>query len=132
MPSGANMTVKKNDGTTDVTFSFIEPSSGGSPAVWQNTAVGVAASHRPELRLSAREASNGTKRTVRATFGYPQIATNSTTSLTTTVFKALGTAEWTFPKDMAAADVNEFVSQFANLLDHADILACVKAGASAT
>lgn len=127
MPAGTNLTVKKADGATDVTFTFIDPSKGTQPAVWQNTAVGSAPSHRPEFRLSARDAAGGAKRLVRATMGYPQIATNSTTGVTSVVFKSLATAEWSIPRDMSATDFGELISQFANLLDHADVLANVKA-----
>lgn len=128
MPSMADLTVKKNDGTTDITYAGQAPSSGdGSPAVWKATTVGTAASHQPELRLLSREANNGSKRALRSTFVYPQIATNSTTSITSVVNRAMASTDWTVPKDMTDSDVNEFVSQYANLLSAALIKACVKA-----
>jgi hypothetical protein len=40
--------------------------------------------------------------------------------------------EWKFPKGMSQTDINEFVSQFANLLDDTVVKACIKAGFSAS
>lgn len=133
MPQIADITVKKNDGTTNIVYTGVSPSSGdGTPAVWKSQTVGVASAHQPEFRLSAREASNGTRRALRATYVYPQIATNTTTSLTSVVDRASADANWVIPKGMAAADVNEFASQFANLCAASVIIACVKTGYSAT
>lgn len=133
MPALADITVKKNDGTTDITFTGVTPSSGdGSPAVWKSQSIGSANSHQPEFRLTSREANNGSKRALRSTFVYPQIATNTTTSLTSVVNRAMAATDWTLPKEMTAADVNEFVSQYANLLAATLTKSCVKAGYSAS
>lgn len=129
----ADITVKKHDGTTDITYTGVQPSSGdGTSAQWKSQTVGNAPAHQPELRLSGREASNGTKREMRATFRYPQIATNSTTGLTSVVDSASASLTLTFPKAMAQSDINEFCAQFGNLVDAALIQACLKAGYSAT
>lgn len=133
MPAIANIVVKKNDGTTDITYTAATPSSGdGTPAVWKSQSVGNAPAHQPEFRLSGREASKGEKRALRSTMVYPQIATNSTTSLTTVVDRASASTDWTFPKGMSQADINEFVSQYANLLVSTLVKDCVKSGYSAT
>jgi hypothetical protein len=133
MPSLANMTVKKNDGTTDVTYTGISPASGdGSPATWRNESIGVAANHRPELRLSSKDGKSGSARILRATYVFPQIATNTTTTLTSVVTSAKFTGEWELPKGMASTDVNEFAAQIANLIDHSLIVSCVQSGVSAT
>lgn len=129
----ANLTVKKNDGTTDIIYSAVTPSSGDkNPAIWKAQTVGTAPAHQPELRLSSREASAGSKRALRSTFVYPQIATNTTTSITSVVDKALAATDWNFPKGMSQADINEFVSQYANLLVSTLVKDCVKGGYSAT
>lgn len=133
MPAMADITVKKNDGTTDIVYSAQAPSSGdGTPAIWKATSVGSAGSHRPELRLASREGGNGAKRNLRSTFQYPQIATNSTTNVTSVVNRAMASTDWQIPKDMSATDVDEFVSQYANLLKSTLIIACAKAGYSAS
>lgn len=133
MPSLANITVKKNDGTTDIIYVGQSPSSGdGVPAVWKATAVGTAPAHQPELRLASREGSKGQKRNLRSTYQYPQIATNSTTGLTSVIDRASADTNWTFSKGMSQADINEFVTQYANLLVSALVKECVKTGFSAS
>lgn len=133
MPSIANITVFKNDGATNVTYTQQQPSSGdGSAAVWQNTAIGTSPAHRPEFRLVAREAAKGSSRALRCTYVYPQIATNSTTTVTSVVNRALASTDWTVPKDMSTADINEFAAQYANLLAATLIKSCVQQGYSAS
>jgi len=133
MPAIANITIKKNDGTTDIVYTGVTPSSGdNSPAVWKSATVGTAPAHQPELRLVSREANKGQKRALRATFMYPQIATNTTTSLTSVVEKSTADVNWLVSKTMNATDINEMVSQFANLLCATLIKDCVKTGYSAS
>lgn len=128
MPSQANITVKKNDGTTDIVYTALQPSSGdGVQSIWKSLSVGTAPAHQPELRCSAR-AQNGGKREIRWTYVYPEISTNSTTGLTSVVFKELASAS--FVLDMASASVtqNEAVAQFANLLASAHAKAISQGG----
>jgi hypothetical protein len=136
VPSIANITVKKNDGTTDIVWTGVQPSSGdGTAAVWQSLTVGSTIDTRPELRLSAKDGKgpNGiTTRKVRATIGYPQVYTETTTSLQKTAFRSLMTVEWSLPKGMTTTDTNEAVAQAANLLASTLIKQCVQAGYSAT
>lgn len=133
MPAIADITVKKNDGTTNITYSAQSPSSGdGVPAIWRSTSVGTAAAHQPEFRLSSREAQKGAKRALRSTFQYPQIATNSTTGLTSVVDRASFDTNVVLSKGMTASDINEACAQYANLLASALIQQCLKAGFSAT
>lgn len=133
MPQMADITVKKNDGTTNVVYTAVSPSSGeGVPAIWKSQTIGVAPAHQPEFRLASREAVKGAKRALRSTFQYPQIATNSTTGLTAVVDRASADTNWTFPKGMAQADINEFVTQYANMLVSTLVVSCVKNGYSAT
>lgn len=129
MPQMANITVKKNDGTTDITYTAMTPSGGdGVPAVWRATSVGSASAHHPELRLVSKEQSRGSKRHVRATYVYPETATNSTTGVTSVVDRAIGSADFTLPKGMAQVAINEFAAQFANLLASALAKDSVKSG----
>lgn len=133
MPDMANITVKKNDGTTDIVYTKQTPASGdNTPAVWRSTSVGTAPAHAPELRLLAKDAKSGANRALRSTYKYPQIATNSTTGITSVVDVASASTDWNFPKAMSQADINEFVSQYANLLVSVLVKDCVKSGYSAT
>lgn len=133
MPAMADLVVKAANGTTDVTYKAKSPSAGNNvPAIWRNEAVGVAPVHMPELRLAFRDSPNGAERRGRATFVYPQIATDSTTSLTSVVNKALAGVDFTLPKGMKATDVTEFGAQFGNLFAAALIKSSVADGYAPT
>lgn len=129
MPDMANITVKKNDGTTDIIYTKMQPSSGdGTSAVWKATSVGTSPAHQPEMRLNAKESDAGRSRAVRTTYAYPQVATNTTTSMTSVVSRAAASTDWRFPKDMPQSDINEFVSQYANLMVSTLVKDSVKSG----
>lgn len=132
MPQIANITVKKNDGTTDVTFTAVAPSGGDkSPAIWQNQALGTAVSHRPTLKLSARPSPDGKVRRSDFIFTYPSTVVGGdgkTSILATSVL----TGSFATPQDQPAVDVNEAVAQAFNLLAAALIKQCVQQGYSAT
>jgi len=131
MATFANITVKKSDGTTDIVWTGVSPSNGnGSPAIWKSQTVGSASAHQPEFRLSSKDNSDATKRLLRSTFAYPQIATDSTTSLTMVVNTARFDINWQVPRDMPSVDVAEAVDQFANLLKSALVIQAVKEGFS--
>lgn len=133
MPAIANITVKKNDNTTDIVWTGISPSAGdGVPAIWRSQTVGNAAAHQPELRLSAKDGSNGAKRVMRVTYVYPQISTNTTTGVTSVVDKMAFAGDWQLPKGMAATDINEACSQLAHMLASTLLKDCAKQGFSAT
>lgn len=131
MATGANITVKKNDGITDIVYTFINPSSGDNvAAIWRSMTVGSAVAHQPELRLAAGNTGKNARK-VRGTFMYPQIATNTTTGVVSVINRAFGSFEVVEPRDMAATDINEFASQLANLIASALVKQCLKEGGSA-
>lgn len=133
MPTLANITVKKNDGTTDIVYTGVQPSSGdGVPAVWKSQTVGSSPNHQPEFRLSSRDAKKGEQRALRSTYQYPQLVTDTTTSLTTVHKRASADTNWVFDKAMSQTDINEFITQYANMLVSTLVKDCVKAGYSAT
>jgi hypothetical protein len=75
MPSMADIIVKKNDGTTNITFTAMVASAGDkSQAIWRSTTVGTAAAHQPELRMTSRANGTGTARRVDLHFSYPSTA----------------------------------------------------------
>lgn len=128
MPSQANITVKKNDGTTDITYTAMQPSSGdGVQAIWKSTTVGTAPVHQPEVRVSAK-ASNGSKREVRWTYVYPEIATNSTTGTTSVVYKERASVSFEIDTASATTSINESVAQFFNVLASAHAKAITQGG----
>lgn len=114
MPQLANITVKKFDGTTDITFTAVNPAGGqDAPAILRSNTVGSAISHRPEIRVSVKNA--GARDRVVGTFKYPQIATNSTTGVTTVIQTVDGKFEFSVDKGTDQTVVNEASAQFTNL-----------------
>lgn len=117
MPNMANITVKKADGTTDIVFTAANPSGGDkSPALWRSESAGTADGFMPRLSVWSRENGPGTARRVEYTFSYPQTATDSTTTVTSVINKALASGSFVVPKEMPAAQLNEFAAQFGNLM----------------
>jgi hypothetical protein len=115
MPNMANITVKKNDGTTDVVYTQQIPSAGDrSPALWRNLTVGTAAAHRPELRAVSHPNGTGTARRVETTFKYPTLVTGTDGKTNIADVCILGISG-VIPQGMPDADLNEAVSQGLNL-----------------
>ena len=133
MAALANLSLFKADGTTTITWTGLQPSSGdGTAAVWKSLTIGNAQAHQPELRLSAREGNSGSSRVLRVTAQYPQIQTDSTTGITSVVRKARYAAEFVFEKDMPQADVDEFVTQVTGAQATTAFRSYLKSGYSAT
>jgi hypothetical protein len=132
MPSLANITVKKNDGTTDVTYSGIVPSAGDkSPAIWRNTAQGTAPAHNPSLSLSSEWNGPKTARRMRGQYVMPSTATGSDGKVNV-VDRAILELSVIIPQGMVTADINEFVSQGVNLCAATLIKDSLKSGYSPT
>lgn len=132
MPTMADITVKKNDGTTDVVYTAFTPSAGDkTPAAWKNQTVGTAQSHRPALSLMSRDNGVNTARRVEGTYTYPTLAVG-TDGKTNVVDKYIIGFSAVLPKAMPDADVNEAVSQGCNLIASALIKSSLKIGYAPT
>lgn len=132
MPSMANITVKKNDGTTDATYTAVVPSAGDkSPAVWRNNGMGTAPAHRTEYSMVSSWNGPRTARKVTVKYMYP-ITAVGTDGKTNVVDRAWRTEEYIIPQTMPDADINEFVSQSANLGVSTLVKDCLKSGYAAT
>lgn len=132
MPSMANITVKKNDGTTDVVYTALVPSAGDkSPAIWKNQTVGTSSSHRPELRLLSRDNGTGTARRITGTVAYPTLVTGSDGKVTV-ADRLVFDFQVAVPKGMPDSDVNEAVSQSCNLVASSLVKDCLKTGYAPT
>lgn len=116
MPSIANITVKKNDGTTDIVWSATVPSSGDTTqAQWNSATVGTALAHQPTYRLGSRD--SGAKREARRFDGQVQypvtaVAGDGSVNVVTT---ALINISAVLPKNMPKPSIDEAVSQAVNL-----------------
>lgn len=118
MPNMANLTVKKADGTTDVTYTALVPSAGDkSPAVWKSLSAAAISAMQPELRV--RTSSNGdfTARNGRIDFSYPFWGENPVTTQPF-LFSGPFNAQTTWSRPVGAPDsaVKEAAYQYCNLL----------------
>lgn len=131
MPTMANVTVKKNDGTTDQLYTAVRGSQGPSvPAILRNMSPGTALAHKPEVWISSRNlgSSGKTVQEVKVTGKWPQIATNTTTGVTSVVDTARMKATFELPMSMATVDRDEFASQMTNILAAALLKSSIKEG----
>jgi hypothetical protein len=116
MPTMAAITVKKNDGTTDIVYTNVVASGGDkSPAIWRSQTVGTAAGQRPEARFESRSNGDQTGRRLDFQYSYPSLATGSDGKINVTNRFNL-TVSAIVPLGMLDADLNEAVSQSMNML----------------
>lgn len=133
MPSMANITVKKADGVTDITFTALQPSSGdGVPAVWRSETVGTAAGHKPVVSVNSRWNGPKTARRVDFSFMYPEIFTDTGTGLTSVNNRVPITLSALIPTGVPDTIIAEAVAQAANLIDSSLVVDCMKSGYAPT
>lgn len=126
MPTMASITVKKADGTTDVTYTALNGAGGdGSPALWRSEA-GANAALRPTLSMTTRNNGPKTARRVNLAYQYPEVV--SISGVDTVVNRLPIELTCPIPMGMADAEIDQAVSQFANLVKATLIQASIKAG----
>ncbi|UUW21302.1 MAG: hypothetical protein [Sanya fiers-like virus 16] len=131
MPSMADITVKKSDGTTNVTYNAVVPSAGD--AVWAEwvdlTTVNVPA-YRAKLRVRSRYNGPRTARRIEYEFTYPvSITIDSQNSLVGTV---AGSGSVVLPQKLIGADLKEASHQMTNLLASALMKSILETGYAPT
>lgn len=134
MPNQANLTVKKNDGTTDIVYNAVSPSSGDSvAAVWrQDTGNTAPPGMRPRLNLKFRDNGPRTARVLESKFVYPYTYVDSTTGQTKSTDLVLFGSNGTLPQHIPQTVVDEAVSQYFGLMNHPDVRTTVKTGFAPT
>lgn len=76
MPQMANIVVKAANGTTDVTFTGIQPSAGDKvPAVWRDNAASTVPNNRPTLAVSGQYNGPRTARRMKGQVKIPVLKT---------------------------------------------------------
>lgn len=117
MASMADITVKKNDGATNVVYVALNPSSGDTvPAAWRQEAMGLQADLRATMSIRSQWNGPRTARRIEGTFQYPHVSTDTTTGLTTVVARVPISFTATVPVNIPDTVVAEAISQHANLL----------------
>lgn len=133
MPTMANMTVKKADGTTDITYTAMAPSGGDrSTALWRATTSATFAAGQNSLTCSAKDAAQGKQRVVNWKLVVPYNITNTTTNQSTVADQVIISVAVTVPKGVPDSIAQEAAAQFGNLMDHALAVACNTLGFSPT
>lgn len=131
MPQMIDITVKKADGTTDITYYKVVPSSGSnSPAIWRSS-VGSAPAHKATLRVRSAPNASGTVRRVEGDFVYPETATAADGKITV-VNRARVQVIATAPQEMADSLISEAIEQGLNAFASSHFKAMAKEGYSAT
>jgi hypothetical protein len=133
MPSMANITVKKADGTTDIVYAALNPSSGDKvSALWRNETGGASASLRPTFNMVSQWNGARTARRVSVSFQYPFTVTDSTTSITTVKARVPFEFTITIPAEVPDTAVAEAVAQGTNLMVSTLVRDCLKVGFAPT
>lgn len=120
MAQQTDITVKKYDGVTDVTYSAVLPAAGGNSAVWRAPTLGTAMAHQPELRIKSSKNKAGTIQRVEGVMVYPEIITASDGSKTVSN-KSIVSINVTNPTGMALTEVQEGIAQALNLFASAHV-----------
>lgn len=117
MATATNLTVKKYDGATDVTYTIISGAPGDKlPAIWRNEAFATIAGNRPVFTMASKAVQNGKNaRVSEMKLQYPELYTNSTTGITAVRMKDIASAAITIDLDAVDATHQEAVAQFLNL-----------------
>lgn len=131
MPNITNITVKKNDGTTDVIYTGVVASAGDrSPARWRSPQ-GAAPAFKPELSVITAPNAKSTVRRLVAEFAYPVTATASDGKISV-VDKPKMRLDIPIPQGMSQTDIDEYISQGLNLFNSVHFRDQVKTGYAAT
>lgn len=117
MAAQTDITVKMNDGATNITYSKLVPAgTDGQAATWRSETVGAIAMFRPFLALLAKWNANRSVRRLELEYTYPQTSTDSTTGLTSKVQELKMQAVIFIPASMPQATIDEAVSQGCNIM----------------
>lgn len=129
MPNMADITVKKADGTTDITYTSLTPSSGDRvPAQWRVESLGTVAGNRPTLVVSARYSQDRKARLVEGRVVLPETFTDSTTGIISVRNREMFSFNSVVHLDTSDSVVSELAAQSANLLKSALLQSVIKTG----
>lgn len=129
MPTMANITVKKNDGTTDIVWTALTPAAGDdSPALWRSETVSAVNAFKPRLEVKSRWTQDKKSRHVEGYVVYPVTQTDTGAGLTTLIGQIPINFKAVLPQQYDAAVINEAVSQAVNLFASVLVKDSVKSG----
>lgn len=136
MPSMASITVKKNDGTTDIVYDELSASGGdGSPAVWRQdtgATAGLPVGLRKFFKLWGMWNGPKTARVLRFNYVAPYAVQDSTTTLYSAKDRVVLEGVVTVPQGIPASDINEAIAQGFNLVAATLVKQAAQAGYAPT
>jgi hypothetical protein len=133
MPAAADITIKKNDGTTNIVYNTVVASGGDkSPAIFRANSAPGYPGQRPEFRMTAQPNGDRTGRKMRVEYTYPTVYTDTTTSISNVLTRANVQTDVFVPANMPDADLLEFAAQFGNLMASALVKSCLSSGFAAS
>lgn len=130
MASIADITVKKNDGTTDIVYAAKVPSSGDTVnALWRSDANAAPyAGLKPEFKLSSRWNADKTARRLDFVGTYHSYSTSTDSGISSKIGTIVFTGSMAIPQSLPAADINEGVAQLTNIIVSSLIRTSLKDG----
>lgn len=129
MPSMADLSVKMADGTTDVVYNALAPSSGDRTAAqFRQEAASPVAANRPTFTVSSKASANGKARIVEYSFSYPATYTDASTNITSVLASVKSSGSFIFSKDISDVVLSEAAAQLAHVLDSTLIQSVLKSG----
>lgn len=136
MPNMASITVKKNDGSTDIIFDALSASgSDGTPAVWRQDTGAAAAlpvGLRSLFKLWTMWNGPKTARQMKFNLIFPYAVQDSTTTLYSAKDRVVFDGIITIPQAIPATNINEAVAQGLNLLASSLVKSSGQAGYAPT
>lgn len=134
MPSMANITVKKADETTNITYDALTAAGGdGSKAVWRQdtgAVAGLPVGHRAVLEMRSVDNGPRSARRVEMVYKRPYSIQNSATTRYESNDTVVGSVSVTLPKEIPASEIAEAVHQMCNLIASTLVKDSLKAGYS--
>lgn len=117
MPSMANITVKKADGTTDIVYTALSPSAGDKvPAQWRVESIGTIAGNRPVFNVTTRGSQDKAARITEGKLVYPEVFTDSTTGIISVKNRELFSFSAITHLNASDSAIAELAAQAANLV----------------
>jgi hypothetical protein len=129
MPSMADLSVKKADGTTVVVYNALAPSSGDRTAAqFRQEAASPIAANRPTFTVSSKASANGKARIVEYNYLYPATYTDTSTGITSVLASVKASGSFIFSKDISDDVLSEAAAQMSNVLTSTLIQSVLKSG----
>lgn len=130
MPQMADLTIKKLDGITDITYEALSPSSGDkTEAKWRVADASVVPALRSTLAVKAKSSANQVVRIVEGKLVMPLVDSSVTSGpVIGSVFSFTGTVHQNFTD----AEAGEFAAQAANLIKASLMQTVLKTGYAPT